>query len=62
MGLTGNSEGKALSGRHRRRWDYNLKMVFKEIALEGVDFNKMLRNSLQAEELVTWTKYYISVS
>jgi hypothetical protein len=35
--LVGKPEGKKPLGRRRRRWEDNIKMVLKEMVLEGVD-------------------------
>jgi hypothetical protein len=35
--LVGESEGMKQLGRHRRRWEYNIKMDLKETDLEGVN-------------------------
>jgi hypothetical protein len=36
--LVGKDEGKRPLGRHRRGWEDNIKMDFREIGLEGVDW------------------------
>jgi hypothetical protein len=36
--LVGNPKGKGPLGRHRRRWDDNIRMDLREIRCEGVDW------------------------
>jgi hypothetical protein len=36
MVLVGKPEGKWPLGRHRRRWEENIKMVFQEVGCGGV--------------------------
>jgi hypothetical protein len=36
--LVGEPQRKRLLGRHKRRWEDNIKMDHKEIVLEGVDW------------------------
>jgi len=36
--LVGNPEGKRPLGRHRRRWDDNIKMDLQEVGGEGMDW------------------------
>jgi hypothetical protein len=35
--LVGNPEGKRPLGRHRRRWENNATMHFREIVMYGLD-------------------------
>jgi hypothetical protein len=35
--VVGKPEGKRSFGRHRRRWEDNIKMDIREIRWEGVD-------------------------
>jgi hypothetical protein len=34
----GKPEGKRQLGRHRRKWEYNIKMDLREARSEGVDW------------------------
>jgi hypothetical protein len=36
--LVGKPEGKRLLGRHRRRWEYNIKMDLQEVGCDGMDW------------------------
>jgi hypothetical protein len=36
--LVGRHEGRRPLGRHRRRWEENIKMDFREIVFGGVDW------------------------
>jgi len=36
--LVGNSEGKRLLGRTRRRWEDNIKMDIQEVGCRGIDW------------------------
>jgi len=36
--LVGKPEGKRPLGRHRRRWEYNIKMDLQEVGCGGVDW------------------------
>lgn len=40
----GNLEGKKLLGRHRLRWDNNIKIALKEREGEGVDWIDLAEN------------------
>jgi hypothetical protein len=35
--LVGETEGKKTLGRHRHRWEYNIRMNLKKIGWEEVD-------------------------
>jgi hypothetical protein len=37
----GNPQGKRLVGSSRVRWNYNIKMVLREIASEGVNWTEV---------------------
>jgi hypothetical protein len=41
------SEGKIQLGRHRRRWDDNNKIDFKQIERSGVDWIRVAQDSDQ---------------
>jgi hypothetical protein len=51
--LVGKSEGKRPLGRHRLRVDGNIKMAFKEIAWESVDYIYLAQNSDQQETVAS---------
>jgi hypothetical protein len=36
-GLVGKPEGKRPMGKHRSKWDYNIKMDLQEVRCGGVD-------------------------
>jgi hypothetical protein len=36
--LIGKSEGKRQLGRHKRRWEGNIRMDLREIGSEGMDW------------------------
>jgi hypothetical protein len=36
--LVGKPEGNRPLGKHRRRWENNIKMDFREIGWDGVDW------------------------
>jgi hypothetical protein len=38
LGLLGKHEGKRALGRHRRRWEDNIKMDFQEVGFEVMDW------------------------
>jgi hypothetical protein len=42
--FVGESEGKRPLGRPRRSWENNIKMDFREIVLEGVDWIHLAQN------------------
>jgi hypothetical protein len=50
--LVGKPEGKRPLGRPRRRWVDNIKMVFTEIGLDGVDWIEMAQDRDQWRALV----------
>ena len=39
----GKSEGKGPLGRHRRRWEDNIKKDFQEVGCGGVDWIKLVQ-------------------
>jgi hypothetical protein len=41
--LVGKPEGKRPLGRHRQRWEDNIRMNLREIGWEGVDWVHLLR-------------------
>ena len=42
--LVGKPEGKRLLGRHRRRWDDNIKMDVQEVGCGGVDWIELAQD------------------
>ena len=41
--FVGKPEGKRPLGRHRRRWEYNIKMKLQEVGCGGMDWMIWLR-------------------
>jgi hypothetical protein len=39
--LVGRSEGKRPLGRHRRRWENNIKMDLRETRIDGVNWIRL---------------------
>jgi hypothetical protein len=50
--LVGNPEGKRPLGRPRRRWEDNVKMVFREIGWDGMDWIDLAQDRDQWRALV----------
>jgi hypothetical protein len=50
--LEGKPEGKILLGRHRRRYEDNIKMDLKDTWYENVDWIKLVRDRIQWRALV----------
>jgi len=42
--LVGKPEGKRPLGRHRRRWEDNIKMVLQEVGCGGVDWIELAQD------------------
>ena len=42
--LVGKPEGKKSLGRHRRRWEDNIKMDLQEVACGGVDWMELAQD------------------
>jgi hypothetical protein len=42
--LVGKPEGKRSLGRHRRRWEYNIKMDFQEVGCGGMDWIELVKD------------------
>jgi hypothetical protein len=45
-------EGKRTLGKPRRRWEYNIRMDFKETRLESVDWTHLVQDRDQSRALV----------
>jgi hypothetical protein len=43
--LVGKPEGKRPLGRHRFRWEYNIKMYLQEVRYGGIDWIELARNT-----------------
>jgi hypothetical protein len=50
--LVGKPEGKEPLGRPRRRWVDNIKMDFREIKWDGMDWNELAQDRDQWRALV----------
>jgi hypothetical protein len=53
--LFGRPEGKRQLGRHRRRWEDNIKMDLKEIGIDGVNWIQL------AQDMVQWRAFVNTV-
>jgi hypothetical protein len=53
--LVGRPEGKRPLGRHRRRWEDNIKVDFGEIGIDGVNWIQL------AQERVQWRTFVNTV-
>jgi hypothetical protein len=45
--LVGRPEGKKPLGRHRRRWEDNIKMDLREIGIDGVNLIRLAQDRAQ---------------
>jgi hypothetical protein len=45
--LVGRSEGKRPLGRHRRRWEDNIKIDLREIGIDGLNSIRLAQNRVQ---------------
>jgi hypothetical protein len=45
--LVGRSEGKRPLGRPRRKWEYNIKMDFREIGIDGANRIQLAQDRIQ---------------
>jgi hypothetical protein len=45
--LIGIPEGKRPLGRHRRRWEDNIKMDFREIGIDGANWIRLAQDRVQ---------------
>jgi hypothetical protein len=43
-GLVGKPEGKRPLGRHRHRWEYNIKMNLQEVECGGMDWIELAQD------------------
>jgi hypothetical protein len=50
--LVGRPEGKRLLGRPRRRWEDNIKMDFREIGIDGVNWIRLAQDRVQWRDFV----------
>jgi hypothetical protein len=53
--LVGKPEGKRPLGRPRRRWEDNIKLDFREIGIDGVNWIQL------AQDRVMWQSFLITV-
>jgi len=47
--LVGKHEGKRLLGRHRRRWEDNIKMDLQEVVYDGMDWIDLAQERVSCE-------------
>jgi hypothetical protein len=45
--LVGRPEGKSPLGRHRRRWDDNIKLDLRELRIDGVNWIQLAQDRVQ---------------
>jgi hypothetical protein len=45
--LVGRPEGKRPMGRPRHKWEDNIKMVFREIGIDGANWIQMTQDRVQ---------------
>jgi hypothetical protein len=45
--LVGKPEGKIPLGRHRRRWEDNIKLDVREIGIDGADWIQLAQDRVQ---------------
>jgi hypothetical protein len=45
--LVGRLKGKRSLGRRRRRWEGNIKMVLREIGIDGANWIQLAQDSVQ---------------
>jgi len=53
--LVGRPKGKRLFGRHRRRWEDNIKMDLREIGIYGANWIRL------AQDKVHWQAFMSTV-
>jgi len=50
--LVGKPEGKKTLGRHRRRWEGNIKMDLQEMGCGGMDWIELAQDTDRRRDLV----------
>jgi hypothetical protein len=50
--MVGRPEGKRPRGRPRRRWEDNIKMDFREIGIDGVNWIRLAQDGIQLRAFV----------
>jgi hypothetical protein len=50
--LVGRPEGKRPLGRHRRRWEDNIKMDLREIGIDGANWIRLAQDRVQRRAFV----------
>ena len=55
--LVGKPDGKRPLGRHRRRWEDNIKMDLQEVGCEGMDWIELAEDRDRWRALVTFGFY-----
>jgi hypothetical protein len=50
--LVGRPEGKRPLGRHRRRWEDNIKMDLGEIGIDGTNWIRLAQDRVQWQTFV----------
>jgi hypothetical protein len=50
--LVGRPEGKRPLGRHRRRWEDNIKMDLREIGINGMNWIQLVEDRVQWQAFV----------
>jgi hypothetical protein len=51
--LVGRPEGKRPLGRHRRRWEDNIKMELREIGIDGTNWIRLAQDMSQCRAFVS---------
>jgi hypothetical protein len=50
--LLGRPEGRRPLGRHRRKWEYKIKMDLREVEWEGMDWTELAQDRDRGQALV----------
>jgi hypothetical protein len=50
--LVGRPEGKRPLGRHRRRWEDNIKMDLRELGIDGTNWIRLNQDRVQWQDFV----------